>query len=100
MSVDTKKKELVGNFKNSGQEWTKSKRKVLDHDFQSYGEGKAIPYGAYDVNRNEGFFNVGMTSDTSEFAVNSIWQWWRYFGRKYYPNATNLLVCADGEVVR
>lgn len=96
VSVDTKKKELIGNFKNSGRVWAKGEIEVLDHDFPSYGKGKAIPYGTYDVNRNEGFVNVGMSSDTSEFAVNSLWQWWRHFGRKYYPNATAILVCADG----
>jgi hypothetical protein len=96
ISVDTKKKELVGNFKNNGQIWTKDAIEVFDHDFSSYALGKAIPYGAYDVNRNEGFVNVGMSSDTSEFAVNSIWQWWRHFGRKNYPNAQRLFICADG----
>lgn len=96
ISVDTKKKELVGNFKNDGQTWCKEDQKVLDHDFRSLGQGIAIPYGAYDVNRNEGFVNIGMSSDTSEFAVNSIWQWWRHFGRKHYQNANRLLVCADG----
>lgn len=96
ISVDTKKKELVGNFKNSGKTWQKEGVEVLDHDFKSDGEGVAIPYGAYDVNRNEGFVNVGISSDTAEFAVNSIWQWWRHFGRKHYPNAEELLICADG----
>lgn len=96
ISVDTKKKELVGNFKNDGQIWTKDTVEVLDHDFASYSSGKAIPYGAYDINRNEGFVNVGTSSDTSEFAVNSIWQWWRHFGRKNYPNAQRLFICADG----
>lgn len=96
ISVDTKKKELVGNFKNNGQTWVKDAIEVLDHDFASYSLGKAIPYGAYDVNRNEGFVNVGMSSDTSEFAVNSIWQWWRHFGRKNYPKAQKLFICADG----
>lgn len=96
ISVDTKKKELVGNFKNKGQTWRKDERKVMDHDFKSYGEGIAIPYGAYDLKRNEGFVNVGMSSDTSEFAVNSIWQWWRHFGKKHYPSCEKLLVCADG----
>jgi len=96
VSVDTKKKELVGNFKNPGKIWTKDAIEVLDHDFPSYALGKAIPYGAYDINRNEGFVNVGMSSDTSEFAVNSLWQWWRHFGRKHYPNVTEILVCADG----
>ena len=98
ISVDTKKKELVGNFKNSGQVWTKNgeARKVNDHDFKSLGEGMAIPYGTYDVQRNDGFVNVGMSSDTAEFAVNSIWQWWRHFGRKHYPKSDEILICADG----
>jgi hypothetical protein len=82
ISVDTKKKELVGNFKNNGKTWQKEDIQVFDHDFKSLGEGIAIPYGAYDINRNEGFVNVGISSDTAEFAVNSIWQWWRHFGRK------------------
>ena len=84
ISVDTKKKELIGNFKNPGQVWTKKGEatRVLDHDFKSDGKGIAIPYGAYDLQRNEGFVNVGASSDTSEFAVNSIWQWWRQFGKK------------------
>jgi transposase len=96
ISVDTKKKELVGNFKNNGQVWTKNTIEVFDHDFASYSSGKAIPYGAYDINRNEGFVNIGTSSDTSEFAVNSIWQWWRHFGRKNYPTAQRLFICADG----
>ena len=98
ISVDTKKKELIGNFKNMGRVWSKKgeAKKVLDHDFKSYSKGIAIPYGAYDVKRNEGFINVGMTSDTSQFAVNSIWQWWRHFGIKCYKNANEILICADG----
>lgn len=96
ISVDTKKKELIGNFKNNGQIWRKKAIEVLDHDFRSCGEGIAIPYGAYDINRNEGFVNVGISSDTAEFAVNSIWQWWRHFGRKYYLKAEELFICADG----
>lgn len=96
ISVDTKKKELIGKFKNNGQVWAKNSVEVLDHDFASYSSGKAIPYGAYDINRNEGFVNIGTSSDTSEFAVNSIWQWWRHFGRKHYPCAERLLICADG----
>jgi transposase len=98
ISVDTKKKELVGNFKNQGETWQKKgeARKVLDHDFKSYGKGTAIPYGTYDIQRNEGFVNVGTTSDTSEFAVNSIWQWWSHFGKKNYKNCDEILICADG----
>lgn len=95
ISVDTKKKELVGNFKNDGRIWRKEEVKVLDHDFSSYGEGMAIPYGTYDINRDEGLVNVGISSDTAEFAVNSIWQWWRYFGRRHYRDAEEILICAD-----
>eukprot|EP01126_Amoeba_proteus_P034344 TRINITY_DN3418_c0_g2_i1.p1 TRINITY_DN3418_c0_g2~~TRINITY_DN3418_c0_g2_i1.p1 ORF type:complete len:399 (+),score=28.35 TRINITY_DN3418_c0_g2_i1:53-1249(+) len=96
ISVDTKKKELVGNFKNNGRVWGKEDIEVMDHDFRSLGEGMAIPYGAYDISRNEGFVNVGTSSDTAEFAVNSIWQWWRHFGRKHYTHAEEVLICADG----
>ena len=98
ISVDTKKKELVGNFKNPGQTWSKKGDavKVQDHDFKRLGVGTAIPYGTYDVQRNEGFVNVGMSADTSEFAVNSIWQWWRHFGKKNYKNVDEILICADG----
>ena len=98
ISVDTKKKELVGNFSNKGQEWKKKGEatKVLDHDFKSLGGGIAVPYGSYDIKRNEGFVNVGVSSDTAEFAVNSIWQWWRHFGKRSYKDADELLICADG----
>jgi len=98
ISVDTKKKELVGNFKNSGQTWQKQKTgtKVNDHDFSSLGKGIAIPYGAYDIQKNEGFVNVGITADTAEFAVNSINQWWQIAGKKNYPKAKKILICADG----
>lgn len=98
ISVDTKKKEQVGNFKNSGKTWrkTKSPKEVHDHDFPSLGDGVAIPYGTYDVQENEGFVNVGITADTSEFAVNSIKQWWDLIGIKKYANAKKILICADG----
>jgi transposase len=98
ISVDTKKKELIGKFKNPGERWLKkgNPEKVEDHDFRSRAKGVAIPYGAYDLQRNEGFVNIGVTSDTAEFAVNSIKQWWNYFGRKHYPGAENILICADG----
>jgi hypothetical protein len=98
ISVDTKKKELIGNFKNNGQTWKKKgqAQAVLDHDFRSLGKGIAIPYGAYDIQENEGFVNVGISSDTAEFAANSIYQWWKAFGCKRYPEAVKLLICADG----
>jgi hypothetical protein len=98
ISVDTKKKELIGNFKNSGTAWGKKgdPKKVNVYDFPSLADGKAIPYGAYDVQHNEGFVNVGITHDTAEFAVNSIECWWHKMGRYNYPNLKKLLICADG----
>lgn len=98
ISVDAKKKENVGNFKNPGRTWTKKgqAKDVNVYDFPSLGNGKATPYGIYDINRNEGMVNVGMSYDTSEFAVESIRQWWLMFGRIKYPNAKKLMICADG----
>jgi hypothetical protein len=97
ISVDTKKKERVGNFKNNGRKWRKRGQspRVNVHDFPSLAKGTAIPYGAYDVHRNEGMVNVGMTHDTAEFAVESIRRWWRQFGTRHYPGARRLLICAD-----
>lgn len=97
ISVDTKKKEKIGNFKNSGRKWHKKGEapKVNIHDFPSLAQGTAIPYGAYDVHRNEGMVNVGMTHDTAEFAVESIRRWWRQFGIRHYPGAQRLFICAD-----
>lgn len=97
ISVDTKKKELVGNFKNGGVEW-KPKRKpqlVNVHDFPQDAAGKAIPYGVYDMARNEAWVSVGRDHDTPAFAVASIRQWWRTMGKQAYPEATELLVTAD-----
>lgn len=98
ISVDAKKKENVGEFKNPGQVWTKKgkAREVNVYDFQSLGIGRATPYGIYDVKRNEGFVNVGMSYDTSEFAVESIRQWWILFGKNLYLDAKGLMVCSDG----
>jgi Rhodopirellula transposase DDE domain len=97
ISVDTKKKERIGNFKNNGQKWRRKGKapKVNIHDFPSLAEGTAVPYGAYDVHRNEGMVNVGMTHDTAEFAVESIRRWWRQFGIRHYPEARRLFICAD-----
>jgi hypothetical protein len=97
ISVDTKKKELVGQFAMPGREWQR-KGEPLDvnvHDFPIAGQGKAIPYGVYDVGRNEGFVSVGITADTAEFAVASIRMWWRKLGRRRYAHATELLITAD-----
>jgi hypothetical protein len=98
ISVDCKKKELLGNFKNEGQEWEKTKkpRKVKVHDFEDKTLGKAAPYGAYDLVRNEGWVSVGISSDTAQFAVNTIRTWWQQMGMDSYPNATKLLITADG----
>ncbi len=98
LSVDTKKKERVGAFKNPGRTWRPqgTPQAVNMYDFPALGIGTAIPYGAYDVQRDEGFVNVGMTHDTAEFAVESLRRWWRLFGRKHYPRVRALLVCADG----
>jgi hypothetical protein len=97
ISVDTKKKELVGDFKNGGREWQRKgePEKVRTHDFIDKELGKAIPYGVYDVYRNEGWVNVGINYDTSEFAVESIRRWWHMMGRAVYPSATDLLITAD-----
>lgn len=98
LSIDGKKKERVGEFKNGGRSWRPKGTpiEVNVYDYPNLGKGVAIPYGAYDVGRNQGFVNVGMTHDTAEFAVESIRRWWRLFGRRHYPNAKNLLLCADG----
>ena len=97
ISVDTKKKELVGNFKNAGVEWQpKDSPELVDvHDFPSDALGKAIPYGVYDVADNSGFVNVGTDHDTPVFAVTSIEAWWKRMGSKRYPEATELFITAD-----
>jgi len=96
ISVDTKKKELVGNFKNQGRTYCRKPIEVNDHDFRSTAVGMAAPYGIYDVQRNQGSVFVGVSSDTPEFAVNNIEKWWRYSGYRRYPNSKNLLILADG----
>ena len=98
LAVDTKKQEPVGAFKNAGRRWrSKGKpQEVNIYDYPSLAVGAAIPYGAYDVARNEGLVNVGISHDTAEFAVESIRRWWRLYGRRHYPEASELLICADG----
>jgi len=96
ISVDTKKKELIGLFKNSGRTWRREARKVKDHDFRSEAEGMASPYGIYDIQRNFGVLVVGESADTPEFAVNSILTWWHKHGQEHYPKAKRLLILADG----
>jgi hypothetical protein len=97
ISVDTKKKELVGNYKNGGREWEKKGRavEVLSHDFPDPEVPKAVPYGIYDIGSNTGWVNVGVDADTAEFAVESIRQWWKWMGKKRYQKAKELLICAD-----
>jgi hypothetical protein len=99
ISVDTKKKELVGPFKNGGRAWrpTKTPLRVRVHDFVIPGPtgGKAIPYGVYDLHRNEGWVSVGVDHDTATFAVRSIRRWWQQMGRPVYRDATSLLITAD-----
>ena len=98
ISVDCKKKELIGNFKNGGQEWELKKNapEVKVYDFIDKELGKAVPYGVYDIAQNQGWVSVGISSDTAEFAVNTIKTWWQQMGKEQYPKAQKLLITADG----
>jgi hypothetical protein len=98
ISVDTKKKELVGDFRNAGREWRPQGRpeEVRVHDFLDKTLGKAIPYGVYDLLNNQGWVSVGIDHDTAQFATNSIRRWWREMGRRRFPRASQLLITADG----
>ncbi len=98
VSVDTKKKELVGNFKNGGQEWQPrgEPEKVNVHDFPDKKVGKAIPYGVYDLTTNEGWVSVGIDHDTARFAAASLKRWWQEMGSRRFPRAEELLITADG----
>lgn len=98
ISVDTKKKELIGEYKNNGREWNKKGEptKVNVHDFPDKKLGKVAPYGVYDITQNKGWVSVGISSDTAEFAVASVRNWWEAMGRQMYPGATELLITADG----
>ena len=97
ISVDTKKKELVGDFKNAGREWRPKGEPELvrTHDFKDKTLGKAIPYGIYDLADDSGWVNVGIDNDTAQFAVNSIRTWWQHLGNNRYPDATTLTITAD-----
>ena len=95
VSVDTKKKELVGNFKNPGAKWDRTPQLVRDHDFRSEAQGIAIPYGVYDPQANAGAVFVGSSFDTPAFAVDCIEKWWRTEGRRRYPGASQLHILAD-----
>jgi len=98
VSVDTKKKELVGDFRNGGREWRPQGEpdEVRVHDFQDPALGKAIPYGVYDVTNNQGWVSVGIDHDTARFAAEAIRRWWRKMGAKRFPDAKRLLITADG----
>jgi hypothetical protein len=95
ISVDTKKKELVGNFKNNGRSWRCESRDVLDHDFPTLARGRAYPYGIYDENRNAGYVVIGTTHQTATFAVRAIRSWWLKIGRRRYPGVSRLAIEAD-----
>ena len=97
ISIDAKKKENIGNFKNNGAEYSKKGDpvRVLDHDFPIKELGKATPYGIYDIMKNAGFVNVGISSDTAEFAVESIKKWWYEVGKEVYPEAKSIYITAD-----
>jgi transposase len=98
ISVDCKKKELIGEYKNAGREWELEKEapRVKVYDFIDKELGKAVPYGVYDIAQNQGWVSVGISSDTAEFAVNTIKTWWQQMGKEQYPAATKLLITADG----
>jgi len=98
ISVDCKKKENIGNFKNNGQEWEPvgEPQKVEVYDFVDKEKGKGAPYGVYDLKNNEAWVNVGISCDTAQFAVESIRIWWNNMGQDRYPNANRLLITADG----
>ena len=97
ISIDCKKKELVGDFKNGGREWRPkgAPELVRVHDFKDKQLGKASPYGVYDIAADQGWMNVGVDHDTAQFAVNSIRGWWEHLGQARYPNATRLQITAD-----
>ena len=95
LSVDTKKKELIGNFKQPGRSWTTTSERVLVHDFPSEGEGRAVPYGLYDVQHNRGTVYVGQSADTPEFAVANIARWCETELPQWFPGATSLFIEAD-----
>jgi hypothetical protein len=96
VSVDTKKKELIGNLFREGKIYTTETVEVFDHDFPTLAEGVAIPHAVYDIARNEAYVTIGTSRDTSEFACDSIRYWWNTFGKLHYPEATSILMLMDG----
>ncbi len=97
ISVDTKKKEIIGDFKNQGRDWRpKGDPEIVQmHDFPDPSLGKVAPYGVYDLNKNEGWVNVGIDHDTAQFSVESIRQWWKHLGKKSYPDSKRIFITAD-----
>ena len=95
ISIDSKKSELIGNFKQAGVEWRQQRREVNIYDFLNLAQGKAIPYGIYDIGHNQGYVVVGTSHDTAEFAVTAIRAWWLKLGHILYPGETHLLIQAD-----
>ena len=96
LSIDSKKRELLGLFYRDGKLYVQNTQQVYDHDFPSFGTGIVIPHGLYDLKRNSGYLNLGTSHDTSEFACDSIWQWWQDVGHVQYPQAKSLLLLCDG----
>jgi hypothetical protein len=96
LSIDTKKRELLGEFYRDGHTFSRQPIRVFDHDFPSFADGVVIPHGLYDLKRNRGYVNLGGSHDTSEFACDSIWQWWTADGQAAYPRARALLLLCDG----
>lgn len=96
LSIDTKKKELLGNFYRAGRLYTQQTLRTLDHDFPSAAQGVIIPHGLYDVQRNHGHINLGLSHDTSRFACDSAERWWQSHGQRYYPQAQSWLWLCDG----
>ena len=96
LSIDTKKKELIGNFAREGQTYTQAQVQTLDHDFPSAGQGKLIPHGLYDLARNEGYMHLNTSTETSQLCCDSIAHWWAQHGSRHYPDAKALLLLCDG----
>jgi hypothetical protein len=96
ISMDTKKKELLGEFHRAGQAWSNGPNAVFDHDYPSYADGKVVPHGLYDIKRNVGHITLGTSHDTSLFACNSFRLWWQRHGARNYPRAESILLLCDG----
>lgn len=96
LSLDTKKREMLGDFARAGQVWTNTPLQAWDHDFRSHATGVLIPHGIYDLGRNEGYLELGTSHDTSDFVADSLWDWWCLYGHRWYPSARRMLLLCDG----